>query len=479
MKRQLPLLYTVCPGFYHSDLYKYFILLATFLAYLSFHASRKPITIVKAQLHHNCSSDHHEHPNTNDTTWCDWKPFDKDNYKQLFSILDSGFLVAYAISMFFSGFIAERSNLRIFLFFGMFASGVFTILFGIGYSLNIHVFTYYFLIQTINGIVQSSGWPGVVTLVANWFGEGRRGLIMGIWNSHTSLGNITGSLLAAAFVTSDWMLSFVLPGVLIITVGFLVLISVATHPKDLNLTDDQENEGLLNQEEPIEETTSLGSSHESSTRISSNHEAISFCKALMIPGVIPFSFCLFFSKLVNYTFLFWLPYYLASAFNLDAKESGDYSTIFDVGGILGGITAGAFSDSTGSHSVVCAVMLVFGCIMLFIFQSTAAISAGFMSFMLFITGLFVNGPYALITTAVSADLGSNNALQGNSAALATVTAIIDGCGSLGAALGPYLVGFIDISKSWDGVFIMLLVCNIMALTCLSGCILKDLRRICR
>lgn len=80
MKRQLPFLYKVYPSFYHSNLYKYFILLATFLAYLSFHASRKPITIVKAQLHHNCSSDHHDHPETNSTTWCDWKPFDGDNY---------------------------------------------------------------------------------------------------------------------------------------------------------------------------------------------------------------------------------------------------------------------------------------------------------------------------------------------------------------------------------------------------------------
>lgn len=32
--------------------------------------------------------------------------------------------------------------------------------------------------------------------------------------------------------------------------------------------------------------------------------------ALKIPGVIEFSLCLFFSKLVNYTFLFWLPLYI-------------------------------------------------------------------------------------------------------------------------------------------------------------------------
>lgn len=43
-----------------------------------------------------------------------------------------------------------------------------------------------------------------------------------------------------------------------------------------------------------------------------NHEEspIGFMGALKIPGVVEFSLCLFFSKLVNYTFLFWLPLYI-------------------------------------------------------------------------------------------------------------------------------------------------------------------------
>ena len=45
-----------------------------------------------------------------------------------------------------------------------------------------------------------------------------------------------------------------------------------------------------------------------------------------------------------------------------------------------------------------------------------------------LTGALVNGPYALITTAVSADLGTHKSLRGNARALATVTAIIDGTG---------------------------------------------------
>lgn len=49
----------------------------------------------------------------------------------------------------------------------------------------------------------------------------RRGLIMGIWNSHTSVGNILGSLIAGIWVSSAWGLSFIVPGIIIAAVGVL------------------------------------------------------------------------------------------------------------------------------------------------------------------------------------------------------------------------------------------------------------------
>ena len=43
---------------------------------------------------------------------------------------------------------------------------------------------------------QATGWPGVVAVVGNWFGRGKKGFIMGVWNSHYSLGNIVGASIA-------------------------------------------------------------------------------------------------------------------------------------------------------------------------------------------------------------------------------------------------------------------------------------------
>ena len=46
-------------------------------------------------------------------------------------------------------------------------------------------------------------------------------------------------------------------------------------------------------------------------------DAVGILKALAIPGVVIFALCLFFAKLVAYTFLYWLPFYLSQTGMLD------------------------------------------------------------------------------------------------------------------------------------------------------------------
>jgi OPA family glycerol-3-phosphate transporter-like MFS transporter 1/2 len=107
--------------------------------------------------------------------------------------LDVAFLSFYAVvGMCFSGHLGDRTNLRIFLTEGMVGTGLFTLLFSVGYWGNIHSFLYYLIVQMIAGLFQTTGWPSVVAVVGTWSGKSKRGLIMGIWNAHTSIGNITG-----------------------------------------------------------------------------------------------------------------------------------------------------------------------------------------------------------------------------------------------------------------------------------------------
>ncbi|KAG7257955.1 hypothetical protein CRUP_032469 [Coryphaenoides rupestris] len=384
--------------------YRSATLFLTFLFYTAYHLSRKPISIVKSQLHRNCSlvvrpADLNT---TDNETWCDWAPFDQDNYKTLYGALDNSFLVAYAIGMFFSGIFGERLPLRYYLTCGMLLSGLFTSLFGLGYYWNIHSIWYYAFMQAMNGLVQTTGWPSVVTCVGNWFGKGKRGLIMGVWNSHTSVGNILGSLIAGAFVSTAWGLSFIVPGLIITSTGILCFFFLVEKPEDVNCAPPQHHNIVQNT--TVTEGDSSLTSNTTEHSEEDHTEAISFCGALRIPGVVEFSLCLLFAKLVSYTFLYWLPLYISNVAHFDAKEAGDMSTLFDVGGILGGIMAGVVSDYTGARATTCCAMLILAAPMLFLYNYIGQSSIATSIVMLLVCGGLVNGPYALITTAVSADL---------------------------------------------------------------------------
>lgn len=153
---------------------------------------------------------------------------------------------------------------------------------------------------------------------------------------------------------------------------------------------------------------------------------------------------------------------------LSSEMAGNLSTFFDVGGVLGGILAGHISDRLDARAITAASFMYCAIPALFFYRSYGHLSLALNIALMFITGMFVNGPYALITTAVSADLGTHSSLKGNSRALATVTAIIDGTGSVGAAIGPLLTGYIS-ATSWTAVFTML-----MAAALISGLLLTRL-----
>jgi len=473
------------------------VLVLTFLAYTSYHLSRKPISIVKnSAAFLDCGVKHGDNA-TCSSFISQIDGMDEQEAKTTLGLLDTSYLFSYAFFMFWSGFLAERMDLRYFLTLGMMLSGLFTFLFGFAFYYNIHSLAYFIFIQVALGLFQASGWPGVVSVMANWFGKGRRGLIMGLWNSHTSLGNILGSLIAGAFVTYNWGLSFIVPGVIIASVGFLLFLFLVPRPSDIGLPEATSANNRSDDVPAATETDPLMEDKddhdvdmiddEEIVIMHTEERAIGFLGALKIPGVLEFSFCLFFAKLVSYTFLYWLPNYIHSVYTVDAQESAILSTIFDLGGIVGGIIAGIVSDSTGNPATTCAVMLVTAIPTLFLYdgmEEWCPITAhkgipdhdacfNLNIVLTFVMGTLVNGPYALITTAVSAELGQHPSLRGSSKALATVTAIIDGTGSIGAAIGPLLAGALSGSGDWNRVFDMLMVADVLALLFLTRLIIQE------
>lgn len=153
---------------------------------------------------------------------------------------------------------------------------------------------------------------------------------MGIWNSNTSAGNIIGSVLASSVLEFGWGWSFLVPALLITIIGLLVWTLLVLHPNDVGF-DMPATEIEMDDEENIADTENLNTNTvngdgEEATLLridgvklesdlgsgsgSAQTEAIGFWDAWKLPGVAPFACCLFFSKLVAYTFLYWLPFYI-------------------------------------------------------------------------------------------------------------------------------------------------------------------------
>lgn len=275
-----------------------------------------------------------------------------------------------------------------------------------------------------------------------------------------------------------WEKSFFALGAEIFVAGLIVFLFLVPHPHNVNLPtpDEAEREAAGNAPLFSEEAVGLLSNEQKHQE----KQAVSPLQALCIPGVIEFALCFFFAKFVSYTFLFWLPDYLESI-GFGTTKAGDLSTVFDVGGIVGGITCGVISDRIKSRAIIASGAMFLSIPFMYMYKdvvSSTAVSDGMNSFLMFLCGCTVNGCYALITTAVSADLGTHESLKGNSEALAMVTAIIDGTGSLGACITGIAVGWIKKNYTYTGVFVVLEISAAIAGCMLLRLVVKEFKVLC-
>ncbi|RHY89780.1 hypothetical protein DYB35_004091 [Aphanomyces astaci] len=167
--------------------------------------------------------------------------------------------------------------------------------------------------------------------------------------------------------------------------------------------------------------------------------------------------------------------------------------LYDVGAIVGSVVGGYVTDRMGGRRSLYIVssLCLAGLDMQFLFGASEHMTG----ILLFLTGILMGGPEMLITTTISADLGTHASLAKNAQALATVTGIIDGTGSIGAALAQYVVGRIanchsvcedttltDLTPrvcpttcAWDSVFFMLQGCVVVGMLSLSGLVVQETR----
>ncbi|KAM9312762.1 sugar phosphate exchanger 3 [Gastrophryne carolinensis] len=468
------------------------VFLLTFFSYSLLHASRKAFSNVKVSIVKQWTpsdlniSVHNVDP---DGTWDGNHLFSDAQSATIFlGLLDTIFLFSYAVGLFISGIIGDRLNMRYVLTFGMCSSAITMFVFGtVTEWLHFYNKVFYCFMWVINGLLQSTGWPCVVAIMGNWFGKSGRGFIFGLWSACASVGNILGAFLASSVLKYGYEYAFLVTASVQFAGGLVIFFGLVTSPKELGLPDAAEEESNSADAEEEAHRPLIGDENEVDSESSysiqasdtpSPTKAISFAQACCLPGVLLYSLAYACLKLVNYSFFFWLPFYLSNNFQWKEAEADQLSIWYDIGGIIGGTIQGVISDVMQKRSPVLAISLVCAVGALFGYSrspNNKAINA----FLMAITGFFIGGPSNMISSAISADLGRQEMVRGSSEALATVTGIVDGTGSVGAAMGQVLVSLIQNKLDWMWVFYFFILMTSLTLLFIIPLIVRELRPVWR
>ncbi|XP_042829528.1 sugar phosphate exchanger 3 isoform X3 [Panthera tigris] len=360
--------------------------------------------------------------------------------------------------LFISGIVGDRLNLRWVLSFGMCSSALVVFVFGpVTEWLHFYNKGLYCCLWIGNGLLQSTGWPCVVAVMGNWFGKAGRGVVFGLWSACASVGNILGACLASSVLQYGYEYAFLVTAAVQFAGGIIIFFGLLVSPEEIGIPgieaeenfEEDSHRPLINGAENEDEYEPNYSIQEGST--TTQVKAISFYQACCLPGVIPYSLAYACLKLVNYSFFFWLPFYLSNNFGWKEAEADKLSIWYDVGGIIGGTLQGFVSDVLQKRAPVLALSLLLAVGSL-VGYSRSPNDKSINALLMAVTGFFIGGPSNMISSAISADLGHQELIQGSSEALATVTGIVDGTGSIGAAVGQYLVSLIQDNLGWMWVF---------------------------
>ncbi|KAG8438660.1 hypothetical protein GDO86_005013 [Hymenochirus boettgeri] len=460
----------------------------TFFSYALLHASRKAFSNVKVSISNQWTPSSFNAsvfivlPNE---TWNEDSLFpDTESATIFLGILDTIFLFSYAVGLFISGIIGDRLNMRLVLSFGMCSSALTMFVFGtVTEWLRFYNKFFYCLVWIVNGLLQSTGWPCVVAVMGNWFGKSGRGFVLGLWSACASVGNILGAFLASSVLKYGYEYAFLVTASVQFAGGLIIFFSLVTSPKELGLPDTGEgeteraaqeedaNRPLISDSDDTEDESNYSIQN---SGVPKSPKAIGFLQACCLPGVLLYSLAYACLKLVNYSFFFWLPFYLSNHYGWKEAEADQLSIWYDIGGIIGGTIQGLISDVMKMRSPVLGISLIFAIGSLFGYSRSPndkVINAVIMA----VTGFFIGGPSNMISSAISADLGRQDIIKGSSEALATVTGIVDGTGSLGAAAGQFLVSLIQRDLNWMWVFYFFILMTSMTAVFIIPLVVRELQ----
>ena len=214
----------------------------------------------------------------------------------------------------------------------------------------------------------------------------------------------------------------------------------------------------------------------------------SLLEVLCVPGVIDYAIAYSLLKGVNYGLFNWLPFLLQYSHHLDESTANLIAILFDIGQVIGAISAGFLLDKIHYPAILMMVMIVFslGC---FFILKIPTLSPGLFAVTLCVTGFMCGGPQNIIAATIPAHLANHESIRYKKAT-STISGIIDGMGGLGAAIFVYTIGILNNCSPAKGdsssesiecnitpVFAMCITCDVIGALALTFAFRREMREI--
>lgn len=360
--------------------------------------------------------------------------------KSQLGILGSVLSIAYGMSKFISGVLADKSNPRYFMALGLFLTGLCNICFGLSSSLWLFI-----LCWGANGLFQGFGWPACTRTLTNWYSHSERGS----WWSSTSVAHNLGAFITPWVVgfflqNFGWRFGMYVPGVVCIA-GALFLIN--------RLRDTPQSLGLP----PIEK---FRNDYPINAKVSEENDQTT---RDLLKGVLSnrYVWMLAFAYLFLYILRMgigdWTALFLYEVKGYGALGSSGTSSLFEAGGFCGCLAAGWSSDRFfgAQRGPVCVLFAAGILCSVFIFW---IVPQGFLVLdwiAIFLMGFMVFGPQMLI--------GMYASELCHKRAAATANGFVGWVAYLGAAASGYPMGLVIDHTGWNGAFLVLLGCSLLLL----------------
>eukprot|EP01064_Diplonema_japonicum_P027263 TRINITY_DN3916_c5_g1_i1.p1 TRINITY_DN3916_c5_g1~~TRINITY_DN3916_c5_g1_i1.p1 ORF type:complete len:458 (+),score=51.10 TRINITY_DN3916_c5_g1_i1:65-1375(+) len=411
-----------------------YVLLLTWLAYCAYVSSRRPFGVVRRSIEESEGL----------------TPF------QL-GMVDTCFLSMYCLGQFFYGELKALLSPVNTIAVGLIVSAISLALFSA--SSGFYVFC---ILWSINGLANACGWPSCIRIVTPWIRPEERGRVMGLWASCQAGGGIVGNAAAAYFLGAyGWRSALMQSAVFVAVVGVLNKTYLSSHPSVA---------GFKSQDE--ESTEENNEKDKTSARVN-------VWSVLSTPGVAPVAIAHFCEKIIRYTLLFWLPYYLTKRLAYDEVISGFASTAFDVGGVFGSIASGFVADgwyNGNRRTTTSTIFLALAGMSLLPFALFPDLFSQYLILPVitcFLVGFFLLGFDSLLTGAVIQDIATR---AGMSAHVSAISGVIGGSGSFGSIIQGVMTTSITAHASWERLWQFLFFLVSMACLSLTPAIRKEVAR---